>query len=37
LVFPKQKTPDPHRVRWWTPLCDATLSIIHISHRGDHM
>ena len=33
-VFRKRKAPDPRGVRWWTPLCDTTLTIVRNSN-GD--
>jgi hypothetical protein len=35
-VFSKWKAPDLRGVQWWNPLCDAALSIVHISDGGDH-
>ena len=35
LVFPKRKAPDPRGVRWWTPLCDAALTLVRNSQGVD--
>jgi hypothetical protein len=35
-VFSKWKTPDPQGVRWWNPICNAALLIMHISDGDGH-
>ena len=35
-LFEPRKTPDPRRVRWWTPTCSAALTAVQTAPRDSH-